>query len=115
LLVAVGVVTAPQRPGSQITEEDVRAAIDAVRDYNTASDPAQVRVMATQLRFAVESTLRPGGLVARALDAAAARVVADCSHDDYRLGQWPPETCPFCAPKVASVRAVAAEWREGPR
>jgi hypothetical protein len=89
--------------GPQITDEDVRAAIEALGDYNIASDPAQVRVMATQLRFAVESTLRPGGLVARAIADELERL-ADVLNDatDQSISQF-------------ELRAAAARWREGNR
>lgn len=54
-----------------------------------------------------------GQWVAEALARACERIVADCSHGDFRMGVWPAPTCPFCQPKANSVAALAAEYEEG--
>ncbi len=53
--------------------------------------------------------------VAEALEEAQRRIVADCAHGDFRMGQFDPAACPFCEPKVRSVRALAAEYGDGKR
>ncbi len=104
---------------THVTDEDTRAAREAAHHLVQGSAGRPGRPVDDYYRVALESAFRPGGLVARAviaaLDEATARVIADCSHGDIRMGEWPAASCPFCQPKANSVAAVAAEWREGKR
>ena len=85
-------MTVPQRPGPQITDEDVQAAVEAARvagprAIDRVDDDGRVSAPVEPVFAAVlASALRPGGLVARAvadeLDRLAARYPGDVFLDD---------------------------------
>lgn len=62
------------------TDEDVRAAVESVDNYNHAPNVGQVHLYATQLRFALESAYRPGGIVDRAVAAELDQLAQDAAN-----------------------------------
>ncbi len=95
-------------PGTEISHEDVLAAREAWA--NTGGDKE------AEFRAVLETTLRPGGLVARAvadaLDDVAAGLVF---RHDTTPGSAPSGQAAECADIAERVRVLAAEWREGKR
>jgi hypothetical protein len=104
-----------QRPGPQITDEDVQAAVRHSQSATFALCPNPRELVA---RAALESALRPGGLVARAIADELERLAsgfdrtASQIRGDYHEAQAARDAYENAAERA---RDAAAECREGKR
>jgi hypothetical protein len=104
-------VTNPARTDPRITDDDVQAASEAgYRIGGTVEDP--------DMRAALGTVFRPGGVVGRAvageLDQLATGLDRSASqiHGDYHEAQAARDAYENAAERA---RDAAAEWREGRR
>lgn len=105
----------PERPGPQVTAEDMAHAVGMcdIAQHGDEGGPCIVNG-GPSVRAALGTTLRPGGLVARAIADELERLRVELGQVDLNPGD-PQSLLPGLLLAMDKSRRRAAEWREGKR